>query len=57
MQRLQRPASRIAFELNNEGIAISRHTVTRHLAQLGLERRRLKQEPAGNREELLLQPV
>ena len=34
------PASRIAFELAAEDITISRRTVTRHLAQLGLNRRR-----------------
>ncbi len=33
-------ASRIAFELNNDGIAISRRTVSRILERLGLERRR-----------------
>lgn len=33
-------ASRIAFELESEGITISRRTVTRHLAALGLNRRR-----------------
>lgn len=34
------PASRITFELNNDGIRISRRTVTRHLASLGLNHRR-----------------
>ncbi len=34
------PASRIAFELNAEGIIISRRTTTRLLAQLGLNRRK-----------------
>ncbi len=34
------PASRIAFELAAVDITISRRTVTRHLAQLGLNRRR-----------------
>ncbi len=33
-------ASRIAFELNSEGTPISRRTITRLLAQLGLNRRR-----------------
>lgn len=33
-------ASRIAFELNETGIVVSRRTVTRLLAQLGLNRRR-----------------
>jgi transposase InsO family protein len=33
-------ASRIAHELGNEGIRISTRTVTRHLAHLGLNRRR-----------------
>lgn len=33
------PASRIAFELHAEGVTISRRTITRHLAQLGLNRR------------------
>lgn len=33
-------ATRIAFGLNNDGIVISRRTVTRHLAYLGLNRRR-----------------
>lgn len=33
-------ASRIAFELHVDGVAISRRTVTRHLAELGLNRRR-----------------
>lgn len=33
-------ASRIAFELDAEGIPVSRRTITRHLAQLGLNRRR-----------------
>ncbi|PLV50723.1 transposase [Mycobacterium tuberculosis variant microti OV254] len=33
-------ASRIAFELNEDGIMISRRTVTRYLAHLGLNRRR-----------------
>lgn len=33
-------ASRIAFELHADGVAVSRRTVTRHLAQLGLNRRR-----------------
>jgi transposase len=42
IERLRRArkwsASRIAFELNNDGIDISRRTVTRHLAALGLHR-------------------
>lgn len=33
-------ASRITFELHGDGVAISRRTVTRHLAELGLNRRR-----------------
>lgn len=33
-------SSRIAFELTNDGIVISRRTITRHLAHLGLNRRR-----------------
>lgn len=33
-------AARMAFELASEGAAISRRTVTRHLAELGLNRRR-----------------
>ena len=33
-------AARIAFELNYDGIDISRRTVTRHLALVGLHRRR-----------------
>ena len=33
-------ASRIAFELHVDGVAISRRTVIRHLAELGLNRRR-----------------
>ncbi|OYO19084.1 IS481 family transposase, partial [Enemella dayhoffiae] len=44
-------ASRIAFELHADGVAVSRRTVTRHLAQLGLNRRRFI-DPSGetNRE-------
>ena len=34
------PASRIAFELHADGTIVSRRTITRHLAQLGLNRRR-----------------
>lgn len=34
------PASRIAFELRQGGTAVSRRTITRHLALLGLNRRR-----------------
>ncbi|BBY66675.1 IS481 family transposase [Mycolicibacterium helvum] len=33
-------ATRIAFELNAQGVAISRRTVSRHLVALGLNRRR-----------------
>ncbi len=33
-------ASRIAFELHQDGTPVSRHTVTRLLAQLGLNRRK-----------------
>lgn len=45
------PASRIAFELGADGIQISRRTVTRHLAALGLNHRRFI-DPTGetNRE-------
>jgi transposase len=39
-------AARITFELNTEGTAISRRTVTRHLLHLGLHRRRFI-DPAG----------
>lgn len=39
-------AARIAFELNTEGTRICRRTVTRHLATLGLHRRRFI-DPAG----------
>ncbi|MDC0769280.1 IS481 family transposase [Streptomyces sp. HD] len=44
-------ASQIAFELTQAGISISRRTVTRHLANLGLNRRRFI-DPTGetNRE-------
>ncbi|AFR50887.1 Transposase-like protein [Gordonia sp. KTR9] len=43
-------ASRIAFELNQDGIAISRRTVTRTLARLGLHRRRfIDPNVEGNR--------
>lgn len=40
-------ASRITFELNDTGVVISRRTVTRLLAQLGLNRRRFI-DPDGN---------
>ncbi|GEP49133.1 hypothetical protein MSA03_26410 [Microbacterium saccharophilum] len=40
------PASRIAFELHLAGTPVSRRTVTRLLAQLGLNRRRLI-DPSG----------
>ncbi|MFI1161919.1 IS481 family transposase [Streptomyces sioyaensis] len=45
------PASRIAFELTQAGISVSRRTVSRHLANLGLNRRRFL-DPTGetNRE-------
>ncbi|MFI6448027.1 IS481 family transposase [Kitasatospora sp. NPDC050543] len=45
------PAARIAFELAADGIPISRRTVTRHLAALGLNRRKFI-DPIGetNRE-------
>ncbi|KTR93715.1 transposase [Microbacterium testaceum] len=33
-------ASRIAFELNADGVAVSRRTITRHLAWVGLNHRR-----------------
>ncbi|GAA1538959.1 hypothetical protein GCM10007269_37220 [Microbacterium murale] len=33
-------ASRITFELHAHGVTISRRTITRHLAQLGLNHRR-----------------
>lgn len=39
-------AARIAFELQAEGVRISRRTVTRHLARLGLNRRRFL-DPTG----------
>ena len=39
-------ASRIAFELRNQGVAISRRTVSRHLVALGLNRRRFI-DPCG----------
>lgn len=44
-------ASRIAFELNNDGIAISRRTVTRQLAALGLHRRRFIDPNGDNNRE------
>ncbi|RAV01379.1 IS481 family transposase [Mycolicibacter senuensis] len=48
MRRLGKwSASRIAFELNSDGIVISRRTVTRHLAQMGLNRRRFI-DPTGD---------
>jgi hypothetical protein len=34
------PASRIAFELQTEGVTISRRTVSRHLLALGLNHRK-----------------
>ncbi len=40
------PATRIALELNNSGVDISRRTVTRHLYRLGLNRRRFI-DPTG----------
>jgi transposase InsO family protein len=40
-------ASRIAHELGNEGVQVSRRTVTRHLAHLGLNRRRFI-DPCGD---------
>lgn len=36
----KRSASRLAFELNSDGIEITRRTTTRHLADLGLNHRR-----------------
>lgn len=43
-------AARIAFEFDNEGIDINRQTVSRHLADLGLNRRRfIDPEGALNR--------
>jgi transposase len=39
-------ASRIAFELSQQGVIISRRTVSRHLAALGLNRRRFI-DPTG----------
>ncbi len=44
-------ASRIAFELHADGVAVSRRTVTQHMAQPGLNRRRFI-DPSGetNRE-------
>ncbi|MDB1087357.1 IS481 family transposase [Streptomyces sp. ACA25] len=41
------PAARIAFELRADGITISRRTVTRHLHQLGLNRRRFIDPDGG----------
>jgi len=52
MRRVKKwPAARIAFELEHAGTPVSRRTITRHLAQLGLNRRRFI-DPAGenNRE-------
>ncbi|MFG1772871.1 IS481 family transposase [Nocardia salmonicida] len=44
-------AARIAFELQVEGIVISRRTVSRHLAALGLSRRRfIDPDGAANRQ-------
>ncbi len=40
------PASRITFELGNEGVPISRRCVSRHLRRLGLHRRRFI-DPTG----------
>ena len=49
------PASRIAFELNEIGTTISRRTVTRLLAQLGLNRRRfIDPEGDSNRKPLVI---
>jgi hypothetical protein len=41
-------AARITFELNDTGITISRRTVTRLLAQLGLNRRRFIDPDGGS---------
>ena len=41
------PAARIAFELVSDDVTISRRTVTRHLAQMGLNRRRFI-DPSGD---------
>jgi transposase InsO family protein len=43
----KRSASRIAFELQAEGISLSRRTVSRHLLALGLNRRRFI-DPSGD---------
>ncbi|GAA0276950.1 hypothetical protein GCM10009527_086650 [Actinomadura nitritigenes] len=40
------PAARIAFELRGLGVSISRRTISRHLAHLGLNRRRFI-DPTG----------
>lgn len=41
LRRIQKwSASRIAFELQAQGITVSRRTVTRHLARLGLNHRK-----------------
>lgn len=45
------PAARISFELTQAGTPVSRRTVSRHLAQLGLNRRRfIDPDGASNRE-------
>jgi hypothetical protein len=45
------PASRIAFDLKSEGIPISRRMGTRHLARLGLNRRRFIDPNGSNNRE------
>lgn len=45
-------ASRIAFELSANGTTVSRRTITRHLAQLGLNRRRFIDHNGENNREV-----
>lgn len=45
-------ASRIAFELHADGTTVSRRTITRHLAQLGLNRRRFIDPNGENNREI-----
>lgn len=45
-------ASRIAFELHADGTTVSRRTITRHLAQLGLNRRRFIDPNGENSREI-----
>ncbi len=46
------PASRIACELHADGTIVSRRTITRHLAQLGLNRRRFIDPNGENNREI-----